>query len=167
MILIDGISTHEAPGLRYKNWSHMVSTRGEDELHEFAARLGLRRDWAQLRPKASAAHYDIVPTKRAMALKLGAVEVTGRDLVRLNYDGLTRRGIRGDADRAAADREAMELEARHAPRTQTSFVDDDVQKTRERDAEREGTRRTRGDHRKPRPAPAIIVAQLGQDDDDT
>ena len=109
MILIDGIAQHEAPGLRYKRWSHLVSTVDEAELHAFAARLGLKREWAQLRPKVSAAHYDIVPTKRALALRLGACEVTSRVLVRLNYDGLTRRGLRGDVEQAAADAEAVQI----------------------------------------------------------
>jgi hypothetical protein len=112
VILVDGITEHEAPGLRYKRWSHLVSTTGEAELHGFAARLGLRRDWAQLRPKASAAHYDVTPTKRALALGLGAREVTGAVLVRLNYDGLTRRGLRGEEERAAADAEVMQMETR-------------------------------------------------------
>ena len=111
MILVDGIQEHEAPGLRYKRWSHMVSTVDAAELHAFAARLGLKRAWAQLRPNASAAHYDIIPTKRALAIRFGAREVTGRQLARLNYDGLTRRGARGEADRAAADAEAVQLAA--------------------------------------------------------
>lgn len=110
MILVDVITTHEAPGLRYNRWSHLVSTTGEAELHDFAARLGLRRDWAQLRPKASQAHYDVTPPKRALAIRLGAREVAGRDLVRLNYDGPTRRGLRGEDRRAAADAEAACLE---------------------------------------------------------
>jgi len=110
MILIDGILQYKAPGLRFKRWSHMVSTVGEADLHEFAARLGLKREWAQLRPKASAAHYDIIPTKRALALRLGAREVTSRDLVRLNYDGLDRRGVRGPERKTAADAEAAQLD---------------------------------------------------------
>jgi hypothetical protein len=93
VILVDGITTHAAPGLRYKRWSHMVSDVGEEELHAFAARLGLKRTWFQCRPKASAAHYDITPPKRALAVKLGAVEVTSRELVVRNYDGLRRRGL--------------------------------------------------------------------------
>ena len=111
MILVDGIQEHEAPGLRYKRWSHMVSTVDEADLHAFAARLGLKRAWAQLRPAVSAAHYDIVPTKRVLAIRLGARAVTGRELARLNYDGLTRRGLRGEAERIAADAEAAALSA--------------------------------------------------------
>ena len=71
----------------------MVSDTSEEELHAFAARIGLKREWAQLRPKASAAHYDLTPRRRAMAVKLGAVEVTGRELVTRNFDGLRRRGL--------------------------------------------------------------------------
>ena len=110
MILVDSITEYAAPGLRYNRWSHLVSTTGETELHAFAARLGLRRDWAQLRPNASAAHYDITPPKRAIALRLGACEVVGRILVRLNYDGFTRRGLRGEEKRVSADAEAEQLE---------------------------------------------------------
>jgi hypothetical protein len=109
MILVDAIQEHAAPGLRFKRWSHMVSTIGEPELHTFAARLGLKRTWAQLRPKSSAAHYDIIPTKRALAIRLGALEVSSRELARLNYDGMTRRGLRGATAQAAADLEATQL----------------------------------------------------------
>lgn len=93
MILVDGITEHTTT-LRYKRWSRMVSDVGEDELHAFAARLGLKREWFQSRPKASAAHYDITPPKRELAIRLGAIAVTSRELVVRNYDGLTRRGIK-------------------------------------------------------------------------
>ena len=71
----------------------MVSDVSADELHAFAARIGMKRSWSQERPKASAHHYDIIPAKREMALRLGAVAVTSRELVTRNYDGLRRRGI--------------------------------------------------------------------------
>lgn len=91
MILVDGITTHAAPSLRFKRWSHMVSDIGADDLHAFAARLGLKREWSQERPTASAHHYDITPPKRELAIRLGAIEVTGRELVTRNYDGNLRR----------------------------------------------------------------------------
>lgn len=94
MILVDSITDYTGmTKLRHKQWCHMVSTKDEAELHAFAARLGLKRQWAQLRPKASAAHYDITPSVRALAVKLGAKEVGGRELVAQNYDGLRRRGL--------------------------------------------------------------------------
>lgn len=92
MILVDPLREH-ATSLRWKTWCHMVSTVDEAELHAFAARLGLKREWAQLRPKASAAHYDIIASKRPRAVALGAIEVTGRTLALANFDGLRRRGL--------------------------------------------------------------------------
>lgn len=47
-----------------------------DELHAFAARLGLRRSWFQPR---SSPHYDLSPAKHALALKLGAKLVPARE----------------------------------------------------------------------------------------
>jgi hypothetical protein len=90
MILVDAIREHETK-LRHKHWCHMVSTESEEELHAFANRLGLKREWVQLRPKASAAHYDLTPSKRALAMKLGAKEVSARELVMENFDGLFKR----------------------------------------------------------------------------
>lgn len=47
----------------------------DEELHEFAARLGLKREWAQIRPKRPESnHYDCTRSKREMALRLGAVD---------------------------------------------------------------------------------------------
>jgi len=92
VILVDALRGYETR-LRHKEWCHMVSDTSEEELHAFAAKLGLKRSWAQLRPKASAAHYDLTPLRRALAIKLGAVEVSSRELVLRNYDGLTRRGL--------------------------------------------------------------------------
>jgi len=103
MIYVDGATqypdemTRGVPArLRTAKWCHMVSDTSEEELHAFAASLGLKRQWAQLRPKSSAAHYDLTATKRALAVKLGAVEITSRELVRVNFDGLTRRRERGE-----------------------------------------------------------------------
>jgi hypothetical protein len=43
------------------------------ELHRFAERLGMRRDWFQRHDFAP--HYDLVPRRRELALALGAVHV--------------------------------------------------------------------------------------------
>lgn len=50
-----------------------------DELHAFAARLGLRSAWFQPHPRWP--HYDLTPGRRAEAVRLGAVEV-GREFYR-------------------------------------------------------------------------------------
>lgn len=43
-----------------------------DELHEFAAKLGMKREWFQ---DGSAPHYDVNLTRRVLAVKLGAIEL--------------------------------------------------------------------------------------------
>lgn len=60
-----------------------------DELHAFAARLGLKRAWFQTRPgRPEMDHYDCTRSKREFALRLGAVDEdvmtsTRRTLARL------------------------------------------------------------------------------------
>jgi len=58
---------------------HLVSTEGEEDLHGFARRLGLDREWYQEKRKP---HYDLT-TKRmqAKAVAAGAEPVSCRELV--------------------------------------------------------------------------------------
>jgi len=58
---------------------HMIAD-SLDELHAMAAAIGMRRDWFQ---PTSFPHYDVSLTRRARALKLGAVEVDRRELARI------------------------------------------------------------------------------------
>jgi Protein of unknown function (DUF4031) len=61
-------------------WSHLVADT-EDELHDFAARLGMRRAWYQWRSsRPHHGHYDLPERSRPAALALGAVPVTWREL---------------------------------------------------------------------------------------
>ncbi len=55
-------------------WSHLTGDT-DDELHEFAAKLGLRRSYHQPFPKHSRSHYDVTAGKRKLAIKLGAIAV--------------------------------------------------------------------------------------------
>ena len=87
VILVDDVAEH-ATTLRYKQWSHMVSTESPEELHAMANRIGLRREWFQ---SSSFDQYDITPPKRALAIKLGAVAVSARILLFGNYDYARRR----------------------------------------------------------------------------
>lgn len=48
------------------------------ELHAFAERLGLRREWFQAGRNP---HYDLTAKRRAMAVAMGAVETDGRGVV--------------------------------------------------------------------------------------
>jgi hypothetical protein len=53
-------------------WCHMWTDGPIQELHVFAAKLGMRRAWFQ--DHGWLPHYDLVPTRRAHALRLGAAE---------------------------------------------------------------------------------------------
>lgn len=57
---------------------HMMADT-DDELHSMAAKIGLSRIWFQ--DKTSFKHYDVSLSKKAQALKLGAVEITAKELV--------------------------------------------------------------------------------------
>jgi Protein of unknown function (DUF4031) len=74
MILVDPVRQHQSG-----EWCHMVSDKSLEELHEFAARIGLKRDAFQ---STSRPHYDLRPSKRRLALSMGAQEVGMRGLVR-------------------------------------------------------------------------------------
>lgn len=57
-------------------WCHLFADKTDcPELHAFAQRLGLKREWFQKD------HYDIVPTKRAKAIQLGAIELNVEEAV--------------------------------------------------------------------------------------
>jgi Protein of unknown function (DUF4031) len=66
---------------RGKLWCHMAAD-SLDELHTFAQRLGLRRDWFQGPPTASFPHYDLTETKRQAALRLGAIDADDEVILR-------------------------------------------------------------------------------------
>lgn len=71
---------------RGRRWAHLVSDTSYDELHAFAAELGVPRRSFQ------GDHYDIPADFRDTALALGAVPVGSRELVRrLVAAGLRRR----------------------------------------------------------------------------
>ncbi|TDE10379.1 DUF4031 domain-containing protein [Jiangella asiatica] len=67
-------------------WSHLVSDHSFDELHEFAARLGLP-------PRGfDGDHYDIPASDYQRAVDAGALPVRSREIVaRLRAAGLRRR----------------------------------------------------------------------------
>lgn len=59
-----------------KGSCHLTSDANLEELHAFAAKIGLRRAWFQEHPKMP--HYDLTPSRRARALQEGAVFVEAR-----------------------------------------------------------------------------------------
>lgn len=67
-------------------WSHLVSDESYEELHAFAARLGVPRRGFD------GDHYDLPASRYDDAVAAGATPVSGRELVaRLNASGLRRR----------------------------------------------------------------------------
>jgi hypothetical protein len=79
---------------------HMIAS-SDLELHAMATRIGVARKWWQSPAKTSGSHYDIALSKRALAVKYGAVEITLRQCAAMN---LRRRvtGSLGDPDEAEA-----------------------------------------------------------------
>ena len=86
-ILVDELREYPGTTLPFRSWCHMATDGGFDELHAFAARLGLRRAWFQ------GDHYDLPPHGRAAAVALGAEEVGTAELL------LRMAGPRGDRAR--------------------------------------------------------------------
>ena len=74
-VYVDGLMTFggdEAPRcFRHKPSCHMYADT-LDELHVMAIKIGLKRSWFQ--DHWSLKHYDLVPSKREIAVRLGAVE---------------------------------------------------------------------------------------------
>jgi hypothetical protein len=99
-ILVDELREYPDTRLPFTAWCHMASDRDFDELHAFAARLGLRRAWFQRD------HYDLPSHGRAAALALGAEAVPGGELLE------RMAGPRGDRARRRGRTPAGVLELR-------------------------------------------------------
>ena len=63
-------------------WSHLLGD-DEEELHRFAAALGLERRWFQLHRHPAGNHYDVPEPTRERAIALGAVPITWRQAGRM------------------------------------------------------------------------------------
>jgi hypothetical protein len=80
---------------RGRRWAHLVSDSSYEELHDFAARLGIERRRFQ------GDHYDIPADVRERAIALGAEAVDGRELLaRLSAASLRRPKRRSVGDQA-------------------------------------------------------------------
>ena len=130
-VYVDDIRIPARVGGLYGRWSHLIADT-QEELHAFADRLGLRREWFQDpcvngKPKAEPGsraaanwHYDVIDRKRAEAVRLGAVPVPFRELgtiISARYEAEQRarsaeeqrREEEQDGDQLEADREAVHL----------------------------------------------------------
>ena len=73
-VYVDEITRHPSG-----EWCHLMADTDE-ELHIFAARLGLSRGWVDHhRGRVDVLHYDLRPSKRALAIQMGAIEVRAKD----------------------------------------------------------------------------------------
>lgn len=74
-------------------WSHLTADT-KDELHAFAAKLGLRRSYFQDKPNGLW-HYDVTEGKRRQAIRLGAVEISyGTEAFETVWHSPGREGVR-------------------------------------------------------------------------
>jgi uncharacterized protein DUF4031 len=61
-------------------WCHLLADDA-DELHRFAALLGIKRTSFQGPPKAATPHYDLTGYERARAVMLGAIVCNREEIV--------------------------------------------------------------------------------------
>jgi Protein of unknown function (DUF4031) len=73
-ILVDELREYPHTRLPFRHWCHLVSDHSFEELHAFAARIGIPRHRFQ------GDHYDLPPHLRSRAVALGAQEVGTREL---------------------------------------------------------------------------------------
>lgn len=59
---------------------HMVADT-EEELHVMADNIGLKRSWFQNKPMELCPHYDLVASKRKLAVQNGAIELNRNEAV--------------------------------------------------------------------------------------
>lgn len=88
-VYVDNFRAPATVGRIRGRWSHLTADT-PDELHEFAARLGHRREWFQAKCKHGACptidgvcahfHYDVVDNRRTAAIALGATPIDLREM---------------------------------------------------------------------------------------
>jgi Protein of unknown function (DUF4031) len=93
-ILVDELREYPHTALPFRHWCHLVSDHSFEELHGFAARIGIPRHRFQ------GDHYDLPPHLRSRAVALGAQEVGTREL--------TQRMTGARGDRVRRRREARQ-----------------------------------------------------------
>lgn len=83
-IYVDPLFNHEGSAtFRWKRSCHMYAD-SLDELHSMALNVGMKLAWFQDKPTFP--HYDLVPLRRAAAVKLGAIEHTREEMVKFTRD---------------------------------------------------------------------------------
>jgi hypothetical protein len=91
-VIVDPIRRYDHIRLAVKDWCHLAVDGSFEELHAFAAALGIPRHRFQ------GDHYDLPPHLRELAVEFGAEEVSRRDFT------ARMSGPRGDRVRARQQR---------------------------------------------------------------
>ena len=109
-VMVDKLVEYAHVKLPFKHWCHMASDVDFDELHAFAAQLGIPRHRFQ------GDHYDLPPHLRELAVEFGAEEV-GAARVHRADGGPARRPRQGAA---AALSSSSNAASRSSPSTSAS-----------------------------------------------
>ena len=78
-VFVDDMYRHPMGRYRRMKMSHMVADTAS-ELYAMADAIGVKRRWVQYPGSAIRMHFDICMSKRALAIKLGAVPIGMREL---------------------------------------------------------------------------------------
>ena len=78
-VYVDPVMRHG--GSKTFHWQHSCHLYADsvDELHAMARLIGMKRQWFQNEDRLP--HYDLVPSRRKLAVELGAVEHTREQMV--------------------------------------------------------------------------------------
>lgn len=71
-IYVDDLQEYPDKPFGHRQWCHMWTDGDIEDLHEMARNLGLQYAWFQTQAATALDHYDLVPSKRREALKMGA-----------------------------------------------------------------------------------------------
>lgn len=110
-VYVDNMRLSAQVGAISGRWSHLMAD-SDDELDEFAARLGLKKAWAQ-HPGTALSHYDVTDSKRRQAIALGAVPIDyGGDISialirRMSTDSVVAQQLTLALDAAEVDEESI------------------------------------------------------------
>lgn len=88
-VYIDDAFTHGSWG-KWTGGGHLQADT-EEELHAFAAGLGLKREWFQSHVRPELAHYDLTRPKREQAIRLGATAETNVQAAKRNIAAMDDR----------------------------------------------------------------------------
>lgn len=78
-VYVDGLFNY---GWKLGPSCHLVAD-SENELHEFAAKIGMKRGWFQDGDTHTMPHYDLIARRRKAAVKIGAIEIDRSQLVEM------------------------------------------------------------------------------------